>query len=889
MSLKIYHLLFNMALAWKKLKNDEIKKYKIDWLLNLSNAKKILKDYVGAKSDINTALQFQPENLELINQKAILEFESKNIPNSVNILKEKIDQSIESLFILSRIIIYSDYQDKDLLKNLINKIESLLKSGKISGKIRFERTLIQLLLKSGDYEKALSFNKILLDKDANNILYLLDKVKILEELSNDINEQLKILQQAKTNIKSDTPKDHFLELAEAFYSYQDFSNAVSIFEKITDLNVESTLSNKLLICYFKSGDYKSVLDTCENLQKKYGLRKFYTNLFIEIYNEMGDLPNAIETCNQYLDVYPDDIDVRIAKAFFDYRNDNFKELDLFLKSEIPIDELSKDNLLLLVDLYNHRNFKKDAFDLMYEIRRNFYSHGSIHLNYIGLYFSNSQESLSWLNPEEVNIDTAVNLQDDSGNNKWYIIEDRKDASLKNNELDINSSTAKKILQKKVGDRIIFKKTKLSVEQFFITDIKSKYVYALHESLELMKTAFSDVDGIQGFKVELSEKEKDFEKAFKPIALSLDDQDKIQSDAFNLYRSKKITIGMLSKVFSGGVLNTWANLIGRPEYFLYCCDGNTREREKALEILRRKKELVIDFISLLTIDNLDLKEFLFSTFKNILISQSTLELLNFSIKEKTQFEDKGLFSLGKQDGKYIKYEYGPDEIKKQIKKLETLKNWVKKFCKIVPVKGILAMNANKINQLRDIIGVSFMDSILIAKERDTVLYSDDLLLRALGETEFGISGVWTQVFLLFALEINVINEHVYNSLSLKLALLNYRYTSINSDTLIESAKIANWEWKEPFIKISIILSGRISSDRSSIIVARDFILKLYKEDIFDGNRNKLIYKIIESITMNRSKALFIEILITVFKILDLPFNIFNNIEKQINNWKLINLN
>ena len=134
----------------------------------------------------------------------------------------------------------------------------------------------------------------------------------------------------------------------------------------------------------------------------------------------------------------------------------------------------------------------------------------------------------------------------------------------------------------------------------------------------MKTVFSNIDGIQGFKLNLQEGENSFEEKFKPIALTLDKQEKIQSEAFKLYKDKKITIGMLSHVFSGGILNTWWNLIGFPEYFLYCCDGNENERKKALENLTKKKELTIDLISLLTIDYLNLKDLLTSNFKTVLI-------------------------------------------------------------------------------------------------------------------------------------------------------------------------------------------------------------------------------------------------------------------------------
>ena len=399
----------------------------------------------------------------------------------------------------------------------------------------------------------------------------------------------------------------------------------------------------------------------------------------------------------------------------------------------------------------------------------------------------------------------------------------------------------------------------------------------------MRTVFSNVNGIQGFKLDLTENEQSFEKTFKPIALNIDELEKIQLEAFKLYKDKKITLGMLSKVFSGGVLNTWSNLTGFPEYFLCCCEGNVNERNKALEMLANKKELTIDFVSLLTLDNLNLKDLLISNFQTVLIPQSILELLKSSIEEMKQYEKKGLFSIGKQDGKYIKYEYQPEQIANSVKKLENLRDWVKNHCTVIPVKEVLTMDANRIRQLKDIIGASFMDTVLIAKEKDAILYSDDFLLRILAESEFDVGGIWTQVFLIFALENNSIDNNIYNNSSLKLALSNYRYTSINSDILIEVAKIAKWQWREPYLRIVKILNGGVSSDQSSIIVARDFILRLFKMNIYKGNRNQLIYKLIGSLIKNRNKELIVNILIMQFENSKLPPYLVDIVKEQIYNW------
>ena len=194
-----------------------------------------------------------------------------------------------------------------------------------------------------------------------------------------------------------------------------------------------------------------------------------------------------------------------------------------------------------------------------------------------------------------------------------------------------------------------------------------------------------------------------------------------------------------------------------------------------------------------------------------------------------------------------------------------------------------MNANRISRLRNMIGSSFMDTILIAKEKDALLCSDDFILRILAETEFGVGGIWTQVFLIFALNNSSLNSADYKNATIRLAILNYRYTTINSDILLEAAKIAKWKWSEPYLSIVKILNGGISSDRSSILVARDFILKLFSLNIYVGNRNQLMLKLMDSITRNRDRKLVIEILLNQFENSSLPVLLINEIKEHINFW------
>ncbi|GAG73656.1 unnamed protein product [marine sediment metagenome] len=66
---------------------------------------------------------------------------------------------------------------------------------------------------------------------------------------------------------------------------------------------------------------------------------------------------------------------------------------------------------------------------------------------------------------------------------------------------------------------------------------------------------------------------------------------------------------------------------------------------------------------------------------------------------------------------------------------------------MPYTEGLEINFNKKRKLDKFLGKSFIDTILIAKKTNYILFSDDLFLRLIAKNDFNVDGVWTQILLL----------------------------------------------------------------------------------------------------------------------------------------------
>lgn len=638
--------------------------------------------------------------------------------------------------------------------------------------------------------------------------------------------------------------------------WQFIEEAAYTYERIVDKTLDTPLSRKLLNSYYRAGELNKALEICQNLQKKYGTLEYASEMESAIYEEIGDLPKAKEVCKTYLESFPDDSGMKLRLAVINLRSNYLKELDEFLDSPFDIQHLSLEYGLQFAGLLAARNRYRRAFEVIYEVRRKFYSNADAHLKYMGFFLEREKDACDWLNITKIGVDTAVCIEEDSRGREWYIIEDRKDADASRREFDLNHPLVKKMLGKNVGDDVVTVDSPYSKVVGKIVEIKSKYVYAFQESLSSFEKLFPGATGAWKVKVGIPEKEGVLPEGFETIFDEISRQHERALEVDQFYREGKLTIGAFANLMGRNVLDVWGGLINNPDLGVICCIGSTEERNLASSVVADGVKLIADAVSVMTLHVINAGDVVVKRFGKLGIAQSTVDLISHTIGERKGIQSKGFMVVSKEGDKFVRQEISAEDIKRNLEHLEKVMGWININCEIIPCKAALNVKREQRQQLEKMIGSSFIETILIASEPGAILYSDDERLRSLAKREFNTDGVWTQVLLMKCLDEGILDRGKYSEIVIQLANYSYRHTSIDAYVLIEAAKQAGWSPRPPYTTALKVLGGQYSNEGSALIVATRFLYELWKQPILAQQRDQIIMALLDAITFKRKPRVVI---------------------------------
>ncbi len=809
------------------------KDYRIHLLFNKSLGEEVLGNYDSADEDLNKALLIDPSNISLIERKGILAYKRKDYKNAESLLKKAIKSkktSYTAIILSNALRLETKYEEalKILNELLEQNIRKNLK--KEAYELQFE-----IYLNIGEHEEARKVIGSLKKLKVSHRIILLKEAKLLESQKKN-NEALKKLEHVFKEINPNIPFKQMLELANILYSFGQYEKATEVYKIIYKDRLESTDIPKVLNCYYKSGELKLALGIARKLRLENGPLENITEFEIVINEEIGAYSEAIKICKEFLNVYPNSIEIKLRLAGINLRSQNFKELDDFLNSSIDYEILSFDQGTFLADLYRVRDQKNKMLNLSYEIIRKFFNEVKAHKFYFSRFLLIPYKSKKH---QKVLVDSAVCTQDSLGNEKWYIIENRNNYDLSRGELNLSSPVAKALLNKKIGDKINIGATGKPVK---IRSIESKFEHAFKVSSEFLRNEFPKQPDFEFIEVGFPDENGKINYDFTDLLKKTEKLETRRKKILDLYKKEIIPISTISSLLGSNIYDVINSLCKEIDIGIRCFNGVKKDWEYSYRILEKHTPIFADFTSLITMHKLNIGDKILNKLGKVGVAQSSRDLINMLIDEKECLK-------------------GQNE---DIKELKRLMLWIDKNCKILPCKYVLNMKKKEKQKIEETIGKSFLNTILIAKEKKGVLYSDDNALRFLAKYQFEVDGIWTQALLNYGLKDSIIGQDIYNKKTTKLASLLYYHTSINADILMEAAKEANWNPTEPYELVLEMLKGSQSDENSALLVSSNFLYKLSLESIEELKFNNLVMKLLQILLKDRNKLRTIEKLKFIIK-------------------------
>ena len=854
--------------VWDSVVDTELRTARIGWVISRSMAQRLLCNSKEAITDLDTALLVmeQPDPI-LLKNRAILAFEQGEAENAIEFVEKILSapETPEVPVLLASILFVSERYNEAIttLKDFLgtNPSTELQEDA--------NRLLIQINIADKRFEEAQQISTGMLESSPTSVLNLVNAAQV----SSAIEESEKALSQLKEAYNLVQNSDVFqeiVELANELGKHKQFKEAAVLYEKLADTSHDSQWTQLLLYSYYQSGEAAKALEICQELRERNGPLENISKIEYEIYKEIGDLNQAQMLGEAYLNAYSYDADMQIDLVNIHYRLNNIEEFNRLLEKSFDLKELSLSACFELAHWHRIGAKSEIALDIMYETRRTHHNNPDAYLKYIGLFFQVAKQLDELLNPIRVELGTAVCIDRD-GQNNWYIIEKRSDPDPTRNERGIEDPLVQRLLGKAVGDEIYLREGPLGPEIGKIAAIESKYVYAYKESPNRFFELFPGAPGLWSVKLDESSgdstegsHETDDSSKFQPIFDLTDKQYEESLRIEEIYKEKLPPIGVLASWMRGNVLGAWESLIINPALGVRCSTGDFEERRQALALLGNSQpKLVVDIISLMTLHCLEVTDTVVKAFGKLGIAQSTIDLLLSIINEqKGMWSERKAISPWKEGGQYINYVIKPEDVRRNIERLEDLAKWIRDNCEVHPGTAALQMNLLRKRELDGLFQPFFIDTLFIASQPECLLFSDDEGLRFYAKTGFNsdagtnfrIDGVWTQVVLEHCVNKNLLDRAEYNKMVIKLICLNYYHTDFDAEVLMEAARESDWSPFEPYNSVVQALSGQRASLPFALNVATDFLFQLWTQPIVHSRSVYLTHALLDGLTFGRRPRL-----------------------------------
>ena len=884
--------------AWNCVSKTELKDYRADWIINRGIAHFHLRELTKAIEDLDTALEIEKSNPILIKNRALLAFECGDIPKAVELL-EKIQSAPEvpeAPIILANLFLVSERLDESITK--LNDFLQTDLSPELQEKAR--RLLIKVYLADKRFDDALEISIAMRESTPKSIPNLVDAARIFSA-NEKRDEAISLLKEAYNYVQDGEEFLDIVILADQLYIHEQFKEAATLYEKLADTSQNSQYTRCLVQSYYNSGEIGKALEICQKLREQYGPLENISEMEVVIYGEIGNMNQAETVCKEYLNKFTTDYDMQIRLGMILIRSSKETEVDNVLDSfsEIKdfsyLNDLSLEGCFELVLLHQMRFQPEKALKIMYEVRRTHFDKPNAHLLYVKIFSSVAKEIHDVQNPTQVEKDTAVEINN-SDDDYLYIIEEREDADIKRDELDVNHPFAQQLIGKNKNDEVSFGEKMFGPKTGKIIDIKSKYTHAFQESFRKYERLFPLDQGMGHITLDdsddIDDKER-FEQMFKMIDQRQDKINKIKE----LYKEEDLTIGTFTRLVGSNSLDTWGTLMGNRDLGIRCSIGDIEERSSILNLLNHSKpKLVVDIISLMTLHCLDAADIVVSAFGKLCIAQSTIDELQSIISEREGMWSKreGMI-VGKKGNRYVKQIINPEEMEQGIEYLKNIIHWIRNNCEVGQATAGSQMNQLRRRELNDMLQQHFLDTVLLASQPGHLLFSDDGRLRHYAKTSlnsdagtnFQIDGVWTQVLLEHCVKQNLLDKANYDEMTIKLVCSNYYHTQFDADLLMEVAKRSNWKISEPYNSFVLALGEERMNGQSALDVSVDFLFTLWDESISFRQKEFLTLGLLTGLTYGQNAHTVLnrlENLIQNKHRLYLPVE--NSILRRINEFKQI---
>lgn len=631
--------------------------------------------------------------------------------------------------------------------------------------------------KSGDKSSAIKLAKDNISKVTSYPSLLAFYIRILDEYG-EINERDRWLQSCKA-LSDQTSSTDIIRKADLLYDFNYYYDASALYQRLIESPSDDYLTKRYLDSLIKSDQRAKALVELDRLPKEVRNTSFFKRIEANLARASGDLDTLERILKEELDANPSDSFAAIGYVATLYRKNQIEMLSKYLGSNPTFNPIVEQNEIEIAKYQMELGLENQALMRMYCLFRSNPNSSEIAGYFLLLMLlAKKLDQLKGVN--EISASTVIYLES-NGESKNIIIEP---ANFENGYgwpecINESSELANELIGKKVGD-VVRLDSGLAFKQWGIVGIDSMFIFASNVAHKVVANSASSAGPL--WSVNVGKVDGKFD--FSPIIESLKQRSQHVEHVFSVYGEKAIPLQILSDALGTDIVTL---LLEWPykEYDLFIARGTNEEREAIKGLITRSdKPYVVDLSCLVELHVLGFLHKSLYVFGKPLVAPSVREQLLGIILIHNKMEPSSIAS--EIDGQLNFREIPRAYLEERSRFLNELLSFIDDHCEVVPVVGPEIVTEQQAD-LEQYIGFASNDTILLTRERNAILVSEDGGFRALASGMGVTSSSWLQPILMILRDKKVISEFQYSKSILSKLERRHNFTSVASNDLLWAAK------------------------------------------------------------------------------------------------------
>ncbi|WP_126243019.1 tetratricopeptide repeat protein [Burkholderia gladioli] len=558
------------------------------------------------------------------------------------------------------------------------------------------------------------------------------------------------------DITAATPTRDAVMAAQLFLFAHRFDDVVSCLEKRLPTGYFSEPHRLLFSALVQRGSRKRALQMLNSFPQTALEDSSVREDAVELARDAGDWERLSTLAELHLAAHPQRVDAwgfRASVFIAQKRSGAARE---FLSQDIPLTlEGPLQYRTRLARLEIEFGFRERGFKRLYLAFRDALNSAEAASAYLGHILMLPPDTMP-TEPTLVSSGCAVTLTDEFGESKTVVID--PDAlgkvSEASNFVSSTSPTFEPLSGKRVGDAVAVSDGTGAPRRYIISGITSSFRWLAQLAQELIRKSVGKSGSL--ISVDLH-KTPDGQYDLSRMLEMLKQRGDHVREVFAAYQRGQATVGIVAKLlgtYAAVVSGDWPQSV---EANLYVCNGTPGERlEPEAHLADRDHALVVDLATVNELVAMGLEKVLAYS-RSVYLTASASSVLDNLIAEEEGNGSRA--NIAEQEGRIILTELDDAYHGKRRAYLCRLRECVDKYCQIVPVYGVEDPPSGLL-QFRELIDEESYDALLLALEKNAVLLTLDGRLRELASVVGGIKGVWPQIYVAVAGNVDLCSTAEY---------------------------------------------------------------------------------------------------------------------------------